>query len=81
MSKNILLFARVALPNRFTVTRFFASTVVSELRKHTPEKDNENTYNPFAWTASVWRRSANRAGNHTLYSAMSQHIWIAAVLD
>ena len=62
-------------------SRDFASTVVSELRKHTPEKGNENTYNPFAWAASVWRRSARKVENHNLYSAMWQHLWIAAVLD
>ena len=76
-----LTFCTRRTPTSASPSRDFASTVASELRKHTPEKDNENTYNPFAWAASVWRRSARKVENHNLYSAMWQHLWIAAVLD
>ena len=59
-------------------SRDFASTVVSELRKHTPEKGSADTCIPSAWAASALRRSAHKVGNHNLYSAMWQELCAAA---
>ena len=59
-------------------SRDFASTVVSELRKHTPEKGSADTCIPSASAATALRRSARKVENHNLYSAMWQHLCAAA---